>query len=75
MQHSLWWRKKYHSKTPKITRKSTGFEATATYNGKIYSATGKTTDEAINNAKAKVQDTNAKFSEPTVNTKAKKIDC
>ena len=60
---------------PKITRKSTGFEATATYNGKIYSATGKTKDEAINNAKAKVQDTNAKFSEPTVNTKAKKIDC
>ena len=60
---------------PKITRKSTGFEATATYNGKTYNATGKTKDEAINNAKAKVQDTNAKFSEPTVNTKAKKVDC
>lgn len=60
---------------PKITRKSTGFEATATYNHKTYIATGKTKNEAINNAKAKVQDTNAKFSEPTVNTKAKKVDC
>ena len=60
---------------PTITRKSTGYEATATYNGKTYSATGKTPDEAINNATAKVQDTNAKFSKPTVNTKAKKVDC
>ena len=60
---------------PTITRKSTGYEATATYNGKTYSATGKTPDEAIYNATAKVQDTNAKFSKPTVNTKAKKVDC
>ncbi len=60
---------------PTITRKSTGYEATATYNGKTYSATGKTPDEASYNATAKVQDTNAKFSKPTVNTKAKKVDC
>ena len=60
---------------PTITRKSTGFEATATYNGRTYNATGKTKDEAINNVKALVKDTNAKFSEPTVKTNAKKIDC
>ncbi len=60
---------------PKITRKSTGFEATATYNGKTYNATGNTKEDAINKAKAQVQDTNAKFSEPTVNTKAKKVNC
>ena len=60
---------------PKITRKSTGYEATATYNGKTYSATGDTMEDAINSAKAKVEDRNAKFSDPTVKTNAKKIDC
>ena len=60
---------------PTITRKSTGYEATATYNGKTYSATGDTMEDAINRAKDQVKDTNAKFSEPTVKTNAKKIDC
>ena len=60
---------------PTIMRKSTGFEATATYKSESSTARGNSMDEAVKNAKAGIKDKDANFEKPVVIEGVKEIDC